>query len=364
VDPSNHANIQAQLLRLRRLILWGIGGALLVILAALTFIPYDERVLAPGVVGADHDTHLYSPADGVLASLEVREGDRVTTGQPVIRLDDTEWRERLRQVEASIQSARTELVRRKAAMEATAGLPLPKELWHTQEELGLARERIRTEEQQARRTKELFEKGLVSRQDLERAELAMETARTEEKKTADNLRVLESGLEDKILGAAAADIETGYSALRALEVERDICLAAIERCILRSPADGTVTLLAKRRPGVKVLRGEDLAHIAHGDPVRVDIFCGESQYHRLRPGQRVLMRSNAFDALRHGYIEGTVQRVAIEPETRENGEPRFRVVARIEQTPQPLVLGSTVEARIIIRRVPLWRLLLPPVEGT
>ena len=151
--------------------------------------------------------------------------------------------------------------------------------------------------------------------------------------------------------------------MRELEVQRDHCLAAIERCVIRAPADGIVTLLSKRRPGVKVTRGEDLAHLAHGAPVRVDIYCGENQYHRVRPGQRVLMRSNSFDALRHGYIEGTVQRVGIEPEIREDGEPRFHVVALIEHAPQPLVLGSTVEARIIIRRTPLWRLILPPVDG-
>ena len=360
MTSTNPANIQSQLLRVRRTILWCSAGAFAVIAAVLALVPVDERILASGVIGAENDTYLYSPIDGIMDALEVREGDSVKSGQPVIRLDDTEWRERLRQVEASIQSGRTELVRRKASMEATAGLPLPKELWHTQEELSLNRERIRNEERQTERARELYEKGLVSRHDLERAQLNLETARTEEKKIAENLRVVESGLENKILAAAAAEIEMSYSALRALEVERDICLAAIERCIIRAPGDGTVTLLAKRRPGVKVVRGEDLAHIAHGAPVRADIFCGESQYHRVRPGQRVLMRSNTFDPLRHGYIEGTVERVAIEPEkNNDRSEPRYRVVASIGHTPQPLVLGSTVDARIIIRRVPLWRLLLP-----
>jgi multidrug resistance efflux pump len=362
MDSSNPANIQAQLLRLRRIILWGSGGALAAILAALAFVPFDERVLARGVVGAEHDTHLYAPADGVLAALEVREGDRVTAGQPVLRLDDTAWREQRRASEASLERARGELAREQAAMETTAGLPLPREFWHTQEEIGLARERIRHEHLQVGRAAELYDKGLVSRQDLERAQLALEVARSEESKALDRRRILEQGLEGHIMNEAVARIDAAYGALRELEVQRDHSLAAIERCVVRAPADGTVTLLAKRRPGVKVTRGEALAHLAHGEPVRVDIFCGESQYHRLRPGQRVLMRSNSFDALRHGYIEGTVERVAIEPESREDGEPRFRVVARIEHTPQPLVLGSTVEARIIIRRTPLWRLLLPHIE--
>ncbi len=363
MESAGQANIQAQLLRLRRLILWGSGGALAVLLAALAFVPFDERVLARGVVGAETDTHLYAPADGVLAALEVREGDRVAAGQAVLRLDDTEWREQLQATEASLGRARGELARQKAAMETTAGLPLPKEFWHTQEEIGLARERIRYEQLQVGRATELYNRGLVSRQDLETARLALEVALSEESKIHDRLRILEQGLEGKIMNEAAARIDEAYGALRELEVQRDHCRAALERCVVRAPAAGTVTLLTKRRPGVKVARGEDLAHLAHGEPVRVDIFCGENQYHRLRPGQRVLMRSNAFDALRHGYIEGSVERVGMEPESREDGEPRYRIVARIEQSPVPLVLGSTVEARIIIRRTPLWRLLLPPIEG-
>lgn len=364
MENSNPTNIQKQLLRIRRIIIWCSSGALVVILGVITLVPVDERILASGVISSEHDTHLFAPTDGILGALKVREGERVTAGQPVILLDDTEWRERLRQVEATIHSARAELAQRKAAMEATAGLPLPKELWHTQEELTLARERIRTEELQTQRTRNLYEKGLVSRQDLERVQLNLETAKTDENKIADNLRVLESGLEEKILGAAAAEIETAYSDLRRLELERDLCLEAVERCVLRAPEDGTVTLVAKRRPGVKVTRGEDLAHIAHGKPVRVEIFCGENQYHRIQPGQRVVMRSKAFDAMRHGYIEGVVEQVGIEPINAENGEPRFRVLGRIEYSPQPLVLGSTVEARIIIRRVPLWRLIIPHQKET
>lgn len=359
MPPPENTNIAAQLHDVRRLVLWGGGGALLVIAALLAFVPFDERILATGVVSAEHDTYLYAPADGILRSVDAREGEHVAAGQSVIRLDDTEWQEKLSQLEARISQARQGLTQSQASMEATAGLPLPKEFWHTQEELGLALERIRFEENNLERARELFAKGAVSRQEMEQAQFALDTARSEEKKISDRLGIVQSGLQDKILAEAAAEIEEAYGALRTLEVERDICLAAIERCIIRTPDEGTVTLVNKRRAGVKVTRGEDLAHVAHGEPVRVDILCGENQYHRIRPGQRVLMRSNAFDPLRHGYVEGTVQRVGMEPETNADDAPRYRVVAKIEATPQPLVLGSTVEARIIIRRAALWRLLLP-----
>lgn len=357
-------NISAQLHRVRRLVIWGGGGALAIVAATLAFVPYDERVVATGTIGAEDDIHLHAPADGILGPVAAREGDRVTAGQPVARLDDTAWREKLRQLEAQIAQAQNNLARAKASKEATAGLPLPKEFWHTQDELALAGERVRYEERNLARVAELHARGGISRQDLEAARLALDAARTEEKKTSDRLALVRGGLTEKVLAEAAAGIGQAYSARQTLEVERDIVLAAIERCIVRAPRDGIVTLVTRSRPGTRINRGDDLAHLSRGEPSRVEMLCGESQYHRIRPGQRVLMRSNAFDPLRHGYIEGTVLRAGLEPEKENRDAPRYRVVAAIDRTPQPLVLGSTVEARIIIRRASLWRLLFPaPANG-
>ena len=90
---------------------------------------------------------------------------------------------------------------------------------------------------------------------------------------------------------------------------------------------------------------------------------GESQIHRVKPGQRVRMKSNIFEFLQYGYIEAILEEISLEPyvfkesETYKGGT--YRVIAKIERTPVPLVLGSTLEARIILQRVPLWKYLLP-----
>ena len=91
------------------------------------------------------------------------------------------------------------------------------------------------------------------------------------------------------------------------------------------------------------------------------LFATEREYHRIKTGQRVLMTSPAFDRYRYGYIEGTVVATAIESEPQDSGGEKrvYRVHVRVDQTPQPLMLGSSVEADIILRRTPIWRLLLP-----
>ncbi|MFA7233313.1 MAG: HlyD family efflux transporter periplasmic adaptor subunit [Terrimicrobiaceae bacterium] len=364
MGENRQANIQQQLRAMRRMLVWifVLSGVLLA--GLLFFVSVDERVIAEGIVRADRDTHLYAPEDGVLKDVEAWEGTDVAKGDIVVAMDDTEHRAELRQIEANIEKARSEWEFQKLRLEHTAKLPLPKEFWHMHEELDIVLERIRQSTVEYDRARELQRKGLISQQEVERARLSLEIEKAEEAKTRDKLRVVEQGLEEAIISEAGAEIQTALSALRALQVDREIRLQNIGRCLVRSPGDGVVTMLNKRRPGERVQRGEDLAHIAHGGPTRVDIFAGEEQYHRLRPDQRVLMKSLSFDTLRHGYIEGHVVSVSMEPEQSASTEasvtaPSYRVIVKIDHTPQNLVIGSTVEARIIIQRIPLWKLLLP-----
>jgi len=361
-DPRP-ANIQQQLRNVRRIVLWlsGICAAMLLALAA--FIPIDERIEATGQVRAERDVRLFSPEDGVLKSIEVREGDHVAQGAPVFHLDDTQHRAELQQIEASLEKARSDLDVQKARLERTSKLPLPKEFWHLQEELGVTRERTRQSTVEYERAQQLEQRGLISRQETERARLAVEIARADETKAQEKMQIVEKGFESSIIKESVAEIQAAQTAVHVLEVERRLRLESIERCILRAPEEGIVTLLNKRRPGERIQRGEDLAHIAHGGAKRVDIFAGENQFYRVRLGQRVLMKSKSFDTLRHGYIEGHVTKVGIEPETSEedgsNNPAAYRVVVAIEHTPIELSIGSTVEARVIFQRIPLWKLALP-----
>jgi multidrug resistance efflux pump len=364
---KRQSNVQSNIQMLRRLIFWTVGIVLTVLIAVLVFVPIDERVLARGVVRSANDTYLYAPVEGILEKVVAWEGTSVRAGDPVLQLDDTLLREELRQIDARLEQARNDLDLQIARLRRTERLPLPPQFWHIGEEIAVAGERIRQADAEAARARGLHEKGLMSAQDLERADLAADIARAEQAKLHERLRVVEQGLEGSILTEANAEIASARAAMDALNVERALCLEAIERLVIRSPEDGVVTMVNVRRPGTRIERGDDLAHIAHSERQRVDLFASEMYFHRVRIGQRVVMRSSGFDSLRFGYVEGRVVRVASEPEENPaepgDGGPVFRVVADIESTPQPLPLGSTVEAKIIIRRIPLWKTFFPPRSG-
>ncbi len=353
---------------IRRMILGVIFLTIFLIIGLLIFVPIDEKVNAIGKIRAEHDIYLYANREGILAKIFVKEGDRVTAGEPIIQIDDTKFQDQLQQIEARLEKARSDLEFQKSSLDRISRNPLPKEFWHLHEEWGGAREKVKKAEEDQKRDQLLLERGLLSKHEVEQSDLALYLAKSEEEKVQEKLKIVEKGLEQSILDQAKAEIRTAYAIVGTLDTEKKIILSEIDRSVIRAPESGVVTLIQKNRTGERVATGEDLVHLANGEINRVEITTGQSQYHRLKVGQKVIMKSKTFDAFRYGYIEGEIVQLALEPERAHGGEkqtglhqealePLYRLYARVESTPQKLTLGSSVEVRIIIRRVPLWRFL-------
>jgi HlyD family secretion protein len=73
------------------LALFAIGGGWAV------FAPLDSAVVARGVVGVEsNQKRIQHPSGGVVSSIYVKDGDRVSAGQTLFALDETQWRASLR----------------------------------------------------------------------------------------------------------------------------------------------------------------------------------------------------------------------------------------------------------------------------
>jgi RND family efflux transporter MFP subunit len=90
-------------------------------------LPLSERL--SGLVRARNQVELYPQISAAVVQVYVENGDMVKAGQPLVRLRDTEFREQLKQAEASYQittaqvkQAEAELQRIKAQLERTESL--------------------------------------------------------------------------------------------------------------------------------------------------------------------------------------------------------------------------------------------------
>jgi multidrug resistance efflux pump len=285
----------------------------------------------------------------------VTEGVHVQAGDLLLVLDTPDEENRRTELEAELREATAQVDLKKVQLERITKLPLPKEFWHARTELAEAEEKARAAAVERQRYQELFEAKLASEVEYDQRKLNEQLSITARDKARANIAVLERGLEQDILKEAAADLTAASAKVERLKTDLAVCEQKIEHHRLRAPVDGQVTLLRKHRPGEAVTKGEELIHLSGGPVNRARLYVGETMIHRIRTGQVVRLRSGSFDTLRYGYVDASVEEVALEPQTAN----RYLVKVRVEKTPVPLTLGSTVEGDIILRRSPIWRLLVP-----
>jgi HlyD family secretion protein len=77
------------------------------------------RITAPGKLKAVSSVDISAEVPGRVVQLDVAEGDSVTAGQLLLRLDDDQYRSRVEQTEASLASAKANLALSEARLEKT-----------------------------------------------------------------------------------------------------------------------------------------------------------------------------------------------------------------------------------------------------
>lgn len=338
-------------------------GFVAIATAVLILVPVDEKVHASGVVVAAEEVFVYAPSEGTITRLLVSEGTNVVAGDLLIALDTHDLETRHHQLEGELSEMLAVAELKQTQFERVMKLPLPKEFWHAQTELAAAEQRRHHAVAEEARFRKLLAGGLTSQSEYDSRALNAQMAETDSVKASNTVNVVQHGLEESIAREAVADVKSALARVARLRGDVLLCEREMERLSIRAPADGRVTLLLKRRVGEQVTKGEELVHLTRGEANYARLFVGEMQFHRIRAGQPVRLRTPLFDSLRYGLIEGRVERVALEPSPRgasaTGDESRYYVEARIERSPMPLVLGSSLNGEIILDQMRLWRLLLP-----
>ena len=220
-----------------------------------------EAVYATAVVEPVHWGRVGPIAVGRIAEIRVREGDKVTRGQELARLDDDAARARLREVEARLSMLRADV----------------------------------------RRLQPLAKQGFSSQQSLERSESEMKQAQ-----------------------AALAAARHG-----------------IDDLVLRAPVEGVV-LRRDGEIGETVGSDRTLFWIGTPRPIRAEAEVDEEDIPRVRIGQNVLIKADAFP---DRVLDGTVAEIT------PKGDPltkSYRVRVALPDD-SPLMIGMTVETNIVVR---------------
>src|SRR5438874_1246584 len=122
---------------------------------------------ATGYIVAHHKINVNSKVTGRVAWIGVEKGDKVKQGQPLVRLEDEEFRANVKQSEGAAASARAYLQQLQTGSR-------PQEIEQSQHNLSEAEATLTNDRITLNRTRTLVEQGVMSRSQLDDAQAKFE----------------------------------------------------------------------------------------------------------------------------------------------------------------------------------------------
>jgi Multidrug resistance efflux pump len=345
---------------MRNSILW--GSVLTVAVTVLTLLsPMDEYVTAPGVVRPADYTYVFSRAPGLIESIDILDGERVTKGQVLAKLDGWEIRKQLTQIDGEIAQTEAELAMVQATARKVSAAPVPPEFLFSEVEMERQKEIQTLQQDYLRRLSELQKSGAASTTETLNLRLQLIASESLLKRSQQAYELFKG---DYGAAAQAEALEREHmirARLSALRAKRDLALADLKRLEIVAPVDGVILATARRFPGEKIETGTALFKIADDTRTELRLFASEDRVNLIQPGQLVRFRANNNPDRLAPLGIGRVTRVARDRDLSTSEDTSttstYRVTVEIEKEPYPLAVGATVEAEIVLERRPFWRLL-------
>lgn len=383
------------------------------------FLPWRQTITGTGKVTVfspmNRPQTVNSQINAKLVKIYIHEGDWVERGQLLIEFEELDEKfldksqlERLKaqrlayldkrnaveRLISTLERQINSLVRVQSAVVPNADI----EIRQTEDKLTASQQKLRAAEQNYKtaqlnftRSEKLFEKGLISKRDLELAELAIVKSRSEYEASTAELNIASRDITQSQLGLTKVSAE---AALKVQEAEAklaqsfekladinseifklDINLANLESRIsqrkIYAPLDGQIVRLNVLGQGETVKSGSEILTIVpKTSDQAVELYISDVFAPLVSVGREVRLQFSGFPALQFsgwpsvalGTFPGIVK--VIDANANENGEyrilvqPDYKRIKANKDKPWPkgdfLRPGSNVVGWVILDEVPVW----------
>jgi HlyD family secretion protein len=298
----------------------------------------DEKnwqAVAPGrVEAASGEVKIVAATAGLISEVLVKAGDKVSAGEPLVRLRD-------REVQARIDSAEAQVAMRRRARNDQA--PSSRAGERRKAEDGVFNAERAVAEAQAAWDGFVLDRraGRGSQAEVEAARLALARAQDRLTQQRADLRRLETDTVTPLPTQTEGALNMARAELRAAE-------AAIEKLTIRAPIAATVLQVnAKAGEMAAPSAAQPLVLLGDVSALRVRAELDERDFGEIKIGQSVSVRSAAF---RSREFPGTVSFIAplVEPSRNSRGQRNQTDVDVVEvlvdlAEPGPLAVGMKVD---------------------
>lgn len=270
---------------------WIIGLFFILLLVAASFKLYVQKASAVVSTGTIEVTtaDIMAKRSGYLAELSIREGNNVSAGQRVAKLDRADLDAQLARDTAALAKARAQL----ADLERGAR---PEELREAAANAASASSVAEHARKDYTRYRQLFDSGAISKQQLDEAKSNDEVALSALLAAKEKENLLLAGSRGDLIDAQRAEVDRSEAVLRATQI-------AADESLIHSPLTGLV-LRKNFEPGEYVSVGSAIATIADTRDCWVKIYVPSTELGLIKTGQAAKVKIDAFpDRIFAGMIK-------------------------------------------------------------
>ena len=414
-ELSEEAVIEQEPTRARRL-MYAVLIVIIVLVLWSAVASIDTVTRGPGKVIPSSQVQIVGSQDGgIVQDILVSEGEVVTEGQVLLRLDRTRAQASLGENQAEVRGLEIRARRLDALVTGREFFPDEEMLrfapqvvaeemelfeasnaeLEAQELIAQRQKRQREEELEELQAKrdQLIRETTLAREELELtrplvasgAASKVETLRLEREvnRAAGELKQVRAGI--RRTEAAIAEAETNVEAVR-LEfsaqrreqlTETYTRIAALSQAgeglsdrvnstEVVSPVSGTVKQLHYNTIGGVVLPGRDIIELVPADDtLLLEVRIKPQDIAFLAPGQEANVKFTAYDFVVYGGMDGVIEQIGADTLIDNDDEPYYEVTVRTHSVDfgpdQPIIPGMTVDVDILTGRKTVLSYLMKPI---
>lgn len=400
-----------------RLLVWGSLLAVIVLFIWASVGHIDEVVRGQGKVVPSRQVQVVQSLDGgIVEEILVRPGERVETGQVLLRIDPTRFSASLGENRAESLSLKARAARLEAlasgqmfkvpedvVREAPELVEMERKFWETKNQelettISIARDQLNQRQQELRETqanrdqaasscsltseelavtRPLLKSGAVSEVDLLRLQRDVARFCGEAKAAGAQIGRIQSAIQEaqrkvqeselNARNLARVELSETNAKLSALQQGQLALVDRVKLAEVRSPVRGTVNTLTANTIGGVVQPGKDILDIVPmDDTLLLEVQVNPKDIGFLHFGQKAQVKFTAYDFAIYGGLTGQIEQIGANTITDEKGNSFYIVKVRTDRATvgdesRPIIPGMQAEVHVLTGRRTLMQYLLKPI---
>jgi HlyD family secretion protein len=253
---------------------------------------------------------------GRIVKLFVQEGDPVTKGKVLARLDDEDLLQRVELAKATLKSSHARLAKVLAGSR-------PEELREAEAALQQAQYDFENKQVQYERMKTLFEKRVIPKESLDNAETGYKVAKASVQRARENYLLVQEGPRKEDIDDARAQVEQTRASLKVAETQ-------LTYTLLHSPMSGVI-LVKSAEIGEVVNPGTSVLTLADIENVWLKGYISEPDLSKIKWGQEVIVATDVRPRKEYrGRISFISSQAEFTPKQIQTEKERVTLVYRIK----------------------------------